>query len=388
MLHGQVHRLAAGLRCRHVLVAFKRALTAKPDARAVGRCIATALGGAWRSEPGPFVPGIAGLSPCVETLIRTGAGALVWRRLASMTWRGHPDVDALRRAHHIDRVRAALNVRSVEATITRMRAVGIEPILLKGWSVAAVYSDPALRPLGDIDLLVHEIDGARAQWEADAPDVKRPPIDVHTALLDLTDRSTPALFERSRMIPLGGISVRVLGWEDHVRHLCLHFFRHAGWRPLWLCDIAATLEAMPQDFNWDLCLSGDRLLTERVIAGVGLAGVLLDARPSVPIPARWRQEMPAWLPRAVLRSWGAPFDPLVYQPTAVSLSLRDPGQVLPALMRRWPNPLEATVHRAASLTGRWRPLVQLEEAGARALGFLRRSRALAAVGSTLPSAAR
>ena len=383
-----MQRPAVGLRFRHVPVALKRAFTGKPDARAVGRCIATALSGAWRSEPDPLVPGLAQLSPCVETLIRTGAGAMVWRRLASMTWRHHPDLDALRRAHHLDRVRAALNVRSIEATITRMREVGIEPILLKGWSVAAVYSDPGLRPLGDIDLLVHEIDGARAQLEADVPGVKRPPIDVHTALLDLTDRSTTALFERSRMIPLGGISVRVLGWEDHFRHLCLHFFRHAGWRPLWLCDIAATFEAMPHDFDWNLCLSGDRLLTERVIAGVGLAGLLLDARPSVPIPARWRQEMPAWLPRAVLRSWGAPFDPLVYRPTAVSLSLRDPGQVLPALMRRWPNPLEATVHRAASLTGRWRPLVQLEEAAARTLRFLRRSRAFTTVGSALPSAAR
>src|SRR5689334_17303364 len=37
-----------------------------------------------------------------------------------------------------------------------LRSVNIEPILLKGWSVARLYKDPATRPLGDIDLLLRD----------------------------------------------------------------------------------------------------------------------------------------------------------------------------------------------------------------------------------------
>ena len=337
----------------------------------IGGDIATSLRSAWRQTPDPIGLRLRQLCPCIDNLVRSGAGAIVWQRLESAEWRSAPSLDALRRAHHIDRIRAALNVRHVEAVIAGMRSAGIDTILLKGWSAASAYADPALRPLGDIDLLVREADGARARQEVETLARNRPPIDLHTALLDLTDRTVVELFARSRMIPLGDTEVRVLGREDQLRHLCLHFFRHAGSRPLWLCDIAATLEAMPHDFDWELCLTGDPLLTERVVAAVGLAEMLLGARPTRPIPARWREPMPAWLPRAVVRNWGSAFDPRIFRPTAMSLALDHPREILPALMRRWPNPLEATVHRSASIAGRWRAFIQLEEAAVRAIRFVR-----------------
>ena len=362
-------------RSRDVRVVITQSEPVRPPARVIGTRIAMALHGAWRHEPGAMPLGLAELSPCVDTLVRSGAGALVWRRLATVEWRNAPQIDGLRRAHHIDLMRASLNARHVESVLSGMRAAGMDAILLKGWSAATVYAEPALRPLGDIDLLVREEDGPRARAESDVLSVGRSPVDLHTELLDLTDRSTAELFERSRMIALGGIPVRVPGWEDQLRHLCLHFFRHAGSRPLWLCDIAATLETLPSDFDWDLCLAGDRLLTERVIAAVNLARTLLGARPACPIPGTWRHELPAWLPRALLQSWGATFDARVYRPTAMSLSRGDPREIIPALMRRWPNPLEATVQRSASLAGAWRPLVQIQEAAARVLRFLRSARA-------------
>ena len=336
----------------------------------LGRCIARVLHGAWRHDPGPLEPTVAELAPCVDALVRSGAGALAWHRLRATPWRDAPELRPLHAAHHTDRLRFALVARQLAEVVAAMREAGVDALLLKGWSAAAHYAVPGLRPLGDIDLLVRERDAATARAHAAQLEVGRPPIDLHTALLDLTDRTVDALFDRSVAIPLGDVAVRVLGREDQLRHLCLHFFRHAGSRPLWLCDIAASLESLPGDFDWERCLAGDALLGERVVAAIALAEQLLGARPSLPLPARWRRRLPSWLPRAVLDSWGTPFDPRVYRPTAVSLSLRAPAEILPALRRRWPNAIEATIDRKAPLTGTWRPVVQLHEAIARALRFL------------------
>lgn len=371
MLRGGVSRPAAGRGSRDVPLSGAGG-ERRQTAASVGERIALVLRGAWRHEPDVLHVSAGDLAQCVDTLIRSGAGAIVWQRLRRTDWWQDPAFHPFRDAHQIERLRAELNTRYVAQAVAEMQDAGIDAILLKGWSVAVLYADPALRPLGDIDLLVRERDGDRARQLAAALSVHRPHIDLHTSLLDLTDRTVPELFERSRMIPLGDVDVHVLGREDQFRHLCLHFFRHAGSRPLWLCDIAATLEAMSHDFDWEGCLGGDPRLSERVVAAVGLAQMLLDARAACPLPSRWSQCVPDWLPRAVLKSWGARFDPRIFRPTAMSLSLRDPGEILPALLRRWPNPLEATVERSAHLTGVWRPVVQLHEATVRAIRFLPR----------------
>lgn len=344
--------------------------TERPRPSVVGGTVARVLRGAWRPDAGPLEMSPEELAPCVDALVRSGAGALVWHRLRTTTWRDAPALLALRDAHHTDRLRSALAARHVAEVIAAMRDAGVDAVLLKGWSAALHYADPGLRPLGDIDLLVRERDATVARARAADLEVGRPPIDLHTSLLDLTDRTVAELFDRSVTIPLGDVAVRVLGPADQFRHLCLHFFRHAAARPLWLCDIAASLEAMPDDFEWERCLAGDALLTERVVAAVGLAEQLLGAMPSRPLPVRWRRHLPSWLARAVLHGWGRPFDPRVFRPTAMSLSLRTPGEILPALRRRWPDPIEATVQRRARLTGVWRPLVQLHEATVRAFRFI------------------
>ena len=38
---------------------------------------------------------------------------------------------------------------------SRLRSVGIEPILAKGWAIARLYPERGMRPYGDIDLCVH-----------------------------------------------------------------------------------------------------------------------------------------------------------------------------------------------------------------------------------------
>ncbi len=101
---------------------------------------------------------------------------------------------------------------------------------------------------------------------------------------------------RSVRLEVEGVGVRTLGAEDHLRLLCLHFLRHGGWRPLWLCNIGAVMESRPPDFDWDLFFEGSArdagacasaILLARRILGADLTGTPLEAkaddRPRLPL---------------------------------------------------------------------------------------------------------
>ena len=172
---------------------------------------------------------------------------------------------------------------------------------------------------------------------------------------------------RAQRVPVGPTEVRILGPEDQLRHLSLHLLRHGAWRPLWLCDVAAALESLPPDFDWDYCLSGDRCLTDWVICAIGLAQRLLQARVGQPDIAGRAAELPRWLETTVLALWGAGAESndTVRQPFAACLgswtALRQ------ALRRRWPNPIRAAFKLGCSPFIRW-PLPAL-----RLLAFLVRA---------------
>ena len=131
-------------------------------------------------------------------------------------------------------------------------------------------------------------------------------------------------------------------------YLCIHFLKHGGWRPLWLCDVAIALESRPSDFNWDRCLGGDRTRADWIACTVGVAHALLDADVrDTPIECR-SNHLPPWLVPAVLKAWERPraFDHPV--PDLMVESLRRPGHWPAALKSRWMSPLESTVRVSGS----------------------------------------
>ena len=85
------------------------------------------------------------------------------------------------------------------------------------------------------------------------------------------------MFARSESIELGGTSIRVPSAEDHLRLVAIHFLSHGAWRPVWLCDIAAMLEDLPQDFDWDRCLGNEPRIARWVTSVIELAHRLLGA---------------------------------------------------------------------------------------------------------------
>src|SRR5262249_56795426 len=109
-----------------------------------------------------------------------------------------------------------------------------------------------LRPCDDVDLCVPEDQLAVAVGALSGP---LPCIvDLHGGVPDLPDRTWGEVFGRSRLVPGVGSEVRILGEEDQLRLLCLHLARHGIARPLWLCDVGACLEGLPERLDCDCCL--------------------------------------------------------------------------------------------------------------------------------------
>jgi hypothetical protein len=207
---------------------------------------------------------------------------------------------------------AAANLRLYEelaaiATAFRGRDVGL--IVLKGPHVAsAVYGDPALRQMGDLDLLVRVSDLDRAAEIVSArgyaaqtpyrtaavlktahhlPPFIRPQvakIELHWNISPpgLTCAVDPdELWERAKPADIPGVNVLGLGIEDLLLHLCLHTsYQHLfgfGLQPS--CDIAQTIQRYRDTLDWPrLTHTARRWKSERgVYLALRLAGVLVGA---------------------------------------------------------------------------------------------------------------
>jgi hypothetical protein len=314
-----------------------------------GRRVAALLAGAWRTAPPP---------PCnldpraradiIPHVIKTGAGALAWWKV-----RGHdpgacPEFSDLQAIYQVHRLEAFMQQVRLEQTVQCLRRYGVEPLLSKGWSVARLYPEIGLRPYGDLDL---HIDPSRA-GDAYMALIKSPPVhswvDLHHGVPELGERSFSSLYQRSRRLQVRDTPVRILSAEDQLRQLCLHFARHGGWRPLWLCDIGMLLESLPGDFDWDYCLAGDPRTAAWVRGMLGLAVRLLGARRDA-LPATFAPPPSSWLDPIVLGEWGRPEpgDSHSRDKTPMVRYLARPWLLWRGVRRRIPNAVEvAHLHHA------------------------------------------
>jgi hypothetical protein len=300
--------------------------------------------------------------------IRTlGVGGLAWWKLRQSGLATTAAANQLQREYRSDAIQAALHQHSVVTLVSRLRAAGIESIVIKGWSMARLYPEPALRPYVDVDLVVppglgpaaetilEDQDGAMcpdhadvldaATWEAAGP---------HGPQGDLADHQWGDILERSQMASLGALQVRVLGPEDHLRLAAVHAFRHGFIRPKWLCDVGLLMECLPESFDWSYCLAGDSRHTRQLVRTLGLAHHVLGA--DVQRCAWASRDVPAWLINSILRRWGAP---RIEGPGPSLLSLlHQPARLRNELYRRWPDPLESTLHLGLGLAGNSRSAAQ------------------------------
>jgi putative nucleotidyltransferase-like protein len=340
-----------------------------------GQQVAAALAASWRVTPDPWEPSREELGTVNALLLRSGAGALAWRRLRTGAAARSPAGFELQQAYRLHAIQALLHERQLAHVVQRLRAAEVEPLLGKGWAVARHYPEAGLRPYGDFDLYVG---GAQREVARTVLEGEGAPVDLHVGCVELNDRPWSVLHERARSYPLGGSQVRVFGAEDHLRLLALHMLRHGAWRPMWLCDLGAVLETSARGFDWTYFLSGDARRTDWVCCALVLARELLGANlDGAPAQVTGRT-LPGWLHRTVLRQWAdAGFEAQGRRQPMVAYVQRPVG-VVRALRARWPNAIEATVGMRGPFNALPRLPFQLAECLSRTARFtLNLPRALA-----------
>lgn len=345
-----------------------------------GTQLAATLAGAWREFPPEPDFTIESLDEVVPSLLGSGAGALGWWRIRGRSLSESPPGRQLRQAYRLHTLHAALHEHEIKEVFKYLRGEGVEPILVKGWAVARVYSEPGLRPYDDIDLIVHPGDFRKAETALKERAESNDWVDLHNGFGSLDERPFEDLIARSRLRAAGDVSVRVLSPEDHLRVLSLHLLRHGAFRPLWLCDIGAALEAQGLDFDWDRCLSGSRPKADWLACTAGLAHRLLGAKVEGTPVARRAANLPGWLVPSVLRQWEKPFSKYHGVKThraSMATYLRRPGGVLKDLRTRWPDPIAATVSVGGPFNELPRLLFQLGNCIGRTAKFLGRISSLA-----------
>ena len=252
---------------------------------------------------------------------------------------------------------------------TYLRSAGVEPILGKGWAIARLYPERGLRPYGDIDLFMRPEEFERANTALLDRSAPAAAIDLQKGCRNLSmDRTMDQVCERSQLVRLGNVDIRVLGLEDHFRLLCIHLLDHGAFRPLWLCDVALVMESLPESFDWDYFLSGNEKRRDWVACTMGLAHSVLGANlGDWPVSARARN-LPRWLVPALLNQWSAR---QFYTVDLIPLwaHLRHPAQALRAIRLRWPSPIQASVELGAPFNEMPRLPLQIAAALRRATLF-------------------
>ncbi len=310
------------------------------------------------------------LAQVASLLLNSGSAAWAWRQICQTSLRHTPAAHDLQQAYRLHTLQVAVKEREIAQVFAVLRARGLEPLLGKGWAIAREYPEPGLRPFGDIDLYVR-----RAQYDEVCAALQTcaagHAVDLHAGAAELDDRPFDDLYAHSRLVPVADGAARILGAEDNLRLLCLHFLREGALRPLWLCDIAVALEKLPPDFDWDYFLSGTPRRSDWVVATLSLAHELLGVR--VPVTVQ-TVPLPRWLVPTVLQLWGQG-KVTRGRRTKMASYWRQPTGVLHALRERWPNAIEATIGTRAPFNNWPRLPFQLVECVLRTTAFVRSTNA-------------
>jgi hypothetical protein len=310
----------------------------------VGRLIAQTLAGAWRALPPRLEIESAGLSSITPQLLGTGVAGLIWRRVRDSHLKDTPAAAELRGHYERNAVLALIQRRGIESIICALNSAGIESILVKGLAAARLYGDEGLRPYVDVDVCVPLRQVAAAEFVLRRLSDSGVTVDLHRQFATLGGGDWEAIYSRSQLINLGDIEVRIPSAEDHLRILSIHMLREGAWRPLWLCDVAAAVEARAADFDWNICVGPSRQTSNWINCGLKLAHELIGANISSTPAAVDSKPLPQWMTGTVLKEWGAtaPFMTLRHQ-SPMSTHLRSPATLVSGFRHRWPNAIEATV---------------------------------------------
>jgi len=325
----------------------------------IGMELADILAGSWR-RPSCCEPRLAteNVHRHASLIASAGVAALMWFRV-----RNHKSqvpfhvLDFYHREYLGSILRAAVHEVELQRIAQALQVAGVRSILLKGWSVGRLYPESGLRPSGDIDLWIDPAQRAQASEVLKAVAIGRQSVDLdHDQFRRFENRSFADFYTSCDTVYLESTPIKILRREDQTRILCLHFLKHGGWRPIWLCDIAVLLESSTAAFNWELCQGSDARRARWIGCTIALARDLLGARIPPGAPRCVTASPPGWFTRTILREWSNPSAPNVPSFSLLVTELKSrPWTLKSAVRDRWRNPIQATVdcNRAFDALPRW-----------------------------------
>lgn len=214
-----------------------------------------------------------------------GLAPLLYAQLSRTDlWPGIPPGvrDGLALAYTGSAIRSAALLTELEEALGRLTQAGVAVLLLKGAALAGrLYGDPTLRPMSDLDLLVHETAAGRAldvliacgytaahpearpgsvlAWENELllskPGVIGISIELHWRLFDAPfyQQRLPAdwFWETAAPIAVGAARALALGPEAQFLYLAGHLMlHHRGQGLRWWLDLAELLGRAGDALDW------------------------------------------------------------------------------------------------------------------------------------------
>jgi hypothetical protein len=333
----------------------------------LGRLITRAHYQAWRADAPPLDLTIDELAAILPNLIKSGSAGLIWPKVEPVRDRYGALAFALEAAYNSIREYNERAQDAIATVVGRLNDAGIEPILVKGWSMSQQYPAPLLRPAGDIDLRVREAEYEKALEVLSAPSYPLVGIDVdlqHPGIWDERPNDEAFWWNLQRIL-VRGVPLHVLGEGDQLQMLSFHYLKHGGVRALWACDLALTFECIkPSDFE-RLVVPEWSVRSRWVLTMHAHVTEMLGARTDL---GEGRSEsMPTWFPQEVERQW---LLGRIRLPRAED-DLRKAG-LLRTFAHRWPNPIIATVRCGLPFTSTPKTFVQSLAFSAIWIGALRR----------------
>lgn len=240
-------------------------------------------------------------------------------------------------------LKKAIYEANIAEVFRRFRAIRVEPVLIKGWSIGRFYPPDKLRPMNDVDLCVRADDFARAEELIRNWDFDRVEVDLHKGFRHLDKLPFDDLFANSQLVDHGGTPVRVLRHEDNLRVAAVHWLTDGGSPREKLWDIYYLVQKRPQDFDWERCLSATGAVRRGwIVCAIAVAHRELGLDVSnIPIAGEVASEnvFPRWFLPALQREWNEPS-----KLGALRANAGDWKNFVKQLRRRFPpNPIQSSV---------------------------------------------
>jgi predicted house-cleaning noncanonical NTP pyrophosphatase (MazG superfamily) len=207
-----------------------------------------------------------------------GVAALVYKSLSGIDYARAlvPETILARLAscYYSVACRNTLLTEKLSAILDYFQKARIEIILLKGMAlIQTIYPNIALRPIYDIDILIHPQDFAFAKAGLEALGYLNSAfyredfyqdnimVDVHEELINITRIKSrrkahridmDEFWKNSLAIEINGQGARILSPEHTLMELCLHLTLHHGLQGLvWFVDIARLVEYYKNEIDWN-----------------------------------------------------------------------------------------------------------------------------------------